>query len=128
MTLLGDVLDEIPIEYRERFEAIATGPLGSVDHVLIEIKRYVATVHQIAPMVRSLDPVLADRLAVSCSALLERHGEGEEGTLALAAATYFVEEEDDDEITGVLGFDDDAQVVNAVCRVLGHVDLIVSIR
>jgi hypothetical protein len=127
-TLLSQVLDDIPIEYRERFEAVAHASEGTRASAVDDITRYVATVRQIAPMVTALDPELAETLGERCVELLRRHENGEEGVLAVAAARYFVEEDDDDEVTGVLGFDDDVQVVNAVCRVLGHLDLVVSPR
>lgn len=128
MSLLSQVLDDIPIEYRERFEAVLHASAGTRDTVVADIGRYVATVQQIAPFVKALDPELAEQLGRHCTALLERHESGEAADLALAAARYFVEEDDDDEITGVLGFDDDVQVVNAVCRTLGHMDLVVAVK
>ena len=126
--LVQEVLDDIPIEYRERFEAVSAGPLGTHGDALIAIKRYVSMVRQVAPMVTALDPELADQLGRVCTELVGRFDSGEQGELALAATRYFVEEDDDDEITGVLGFDDDVQVLNAVCRVLGASDLVVPLR
>ncbi|MCB9679512.1 MAG: hypothetical protein H6737_30685 [Alphaproteobacteria bacterium] len=125
--LLQSVLDEIPIEFRERFEAVARGPVEAHDALRRQIDGYTSMVRQVAAWVTSLDPDVADRIAATCHGLLDRFEGGPKGSIAGATAVYFVEEDEDDEITGVLGFDDDIQVVNAVCRVLGADDLLLPL-
>lgn len=127
-SLLAAALDEIPIEYRDRFEALAGRP-GRLPHVLrAEIDTYARTVRQVSAFVTALDPDLADAIASTCRALIDRFADGHAGALVTALVTYFVEESDDEDVTGVLGFDDDVQVANALCRVLGAPELVLPLR
>ena len=71
------------------------------------------------------------------SDLAERIGHGVEQLLAQAkspdypyvqaAAIYLIEDEDDQgDLTSCIGFDDDAEVFNAVCKFLDHPELAVD--
>ncbi|MEZ4319559.1 MAG: hypothetical protein R3F61_18735 [Myxococcota bacterium] len=125
--LLDALWDEVPIEYRERFEALLKGPQSAPSVLRSELDAYVVTVRKVAGWVTSLDPDVADRIAATCTSLLDRFEGGPHARMVSATTTFFLEEDEDDEITGVLGFDDDIQVVNAVCRVLGADDLLVPL-
>lgn len=126
--LLEAASDEIPMEYRERFERLARRPARPPASLASDLDAYVTTVRQVSAFVTSLDPDLADAIAATCRALSQRFPDPPHAVLVTALVTYFVEEAEDDEITGVLGFDDDLHVVNAVCRVLGAPDLVVALR
>ena len=82
-------------------------------------------VRAVSALVTALDPDLADRIAATCREMLDRFGTTEEGPFVIAMTAYFIEEDEDHEITGVLGFDDDIQVVDAVCRALDATELVV---
>lgn len=123
---LKKVIDEMPLEYRERYADVAQGPLPTVDEVRDQLETYVRMVRAVSALVTALDPDLADKIATTCMRMLERYGDSDESDLVVAMTAYFIEEDEDHEITGVLGFDDDVQVVNAVCRALDATDLIIA--
>lgn len=126
----NDVLHDIPVEYRDRFHALYSAPLVDLSLLRRDVDAYLATVRQVGRMVKLLDMGAAEKLATVSIALID-HVEGgaeEPRRLVQAAVRYFVLEEEDDEITGVLGFDDDTQVLNAVSRALGRSDLVVPLE
>lgn len=123
---LHDVLEAIPIEYRERFASAAEAP-RPVTELVDELDGYVDTVRKVASWVTALDPDVAAKIATVCKNLVDRFGAGPHEVLVRATLTYFLEEDEDDEVTGILGFDDDLQVVNAVCRTLGAEDLVLPL-
>lgn len=130
VTLEG-VLDDIPEEYRDRYEALLGEAPVSAAEMRAEIERYLKTVRVVAPMVGFLDLDDAERLSETTLALvglLRPDLDPLIHRLVQAAVHYFVHEEDDEEITGVLGFDDDIQVVNAVSRALGRHDLVLALK
>lgn len=125
------VLDDIPEEYRDRYEALLREAPVPAAAQRAEIERYLATVRVVAPMVGFLDLDDAERLAeatLTLVGLLRPDSAPEVHAVVQAAVHYFVHEEDDEEITGVLGFDDDIQVVNAVSRALGRHDLVMALK
>jgi hypothetical protein len=128
--VIDAVLHDIPIEYRDRFRELLDQPADPVPALRAEVERYIATVQQIGRVVKLLDLSAAERLAEVSIALLdgltEQHPP-EARLLVNAGVRYFVREEDDEEITGVLGFDDDVQVLNAVSRVIGRDDLVIPL-
>lgn len=127
--MTDDVLHDIPEEYRERFVELLEEPALDPIGLRRDVTVYVHTVKQIGLMVKLLDLTVADRLAASATALLDHldatPADDELRRVVQAAVRYFVVEEEDEEITGVLGFDDDLQVLNAVSRAAGREDLIV---
>jgi AcrR family transcriptional regulator len=119
-------LRDIPIEYRDRFRDLLGQPAEPADRLADEVRQYVATVRQVGARVRVLDLSVAERIADVSITLLETPDLSEDAALLVnTAVRYFVREEDDEEITGVLGFDDDVQVLNAVCRALRRDDLVI---
>lgn len=127
---LEDLLHDIPEEYRERYHALLDETAVSVETLQAEIDVYLATVRRVGPLLAIIDVGEAEKLATTTSSLLQiLASESDPATHAAvqAATRYFVKEDDDEEITGVLGFDDDIQVVNAVCRAVGRVDLVIPL-
>ena len=128
---LSDVLHDIPEEYRERFVDLLDHTTLPVERVVADVEQYLATVEAVARMAVAFDADQARRLANTALALLadlddESHPRSR--ALVQAAAHYFVHEDEDEEVTGVLGFDDDTQVLNAVCRGLGRPDLVIPLQ
>jgi len=125
--LLLEVLDEIPVEYRDRYASLARREYPDRAGLTVELAAYTRMVRQVATFVTALDPDTADRIAATCSRLVERFPRAPQAGLVAALVIYFVEEDEDDEVTGVLGFDDDIQVANAVCRALDAYDLVLPL-
>ena len=127
---LSAALRDIPREYVPRFEALTDEPWRGEDALGVLLQQYEATVRAVAPFVEFLDLDDVERLLTACRALLTVTATRPDASvrrLVQAAVLYLVLEEDDEEITGVLGLDDDAQVVNAACRSLGHDDWVVTL-
>lgn len=129
MSATEEALHDIPPEYRDRVELLLSQPPLGFEALRAEVDDYVDTVRQVGLMVDMLDIDTAMKLVDVVRALLAMEStlEDEEQRLVQLAAHYLVREEDDEEVTGVLGFDDDIQVVNAVCRVVGREDLVVPL-
>jgi len=128
---IDDVLYDIPVEYRDRYNELLQRPPISVEKLREYVKKYISTVKQVGLMVKLLDMEQADTLAQTALVLLDSIEPGHPASTKLiitAAVSYFVFEEEDEEITGVLGFDDDVQVFNAVSRALGRTDLIIPVK
>lgn len=128
--MIAKTLDDMPVEYRDRFAELLARPVLDVPALTAELDQYVGAVHQLRALSATIDLGTAERIAEALGALLRaQQGYGEEARrLVQAAVEYFVREEDDEEITGVLGFDDDVQVINAVLRSLGRPDLVIPFR
>ncbi len=127
---IADVVDDIPMEYRDRYETLLTQPSIPIPELRERVNRYMATVRQVGLMVKLLDMEQAEALATTALGLLDyvRPDHATEVKMIVqAAVAYFVYEEEDEEITGVLGFGDDAEVLNAVCRALSRTDLVLPV-
>ncbi len=78
----------------------------------------------------TLDLDMATRIADTLSRLLDepdQYGD-EDRALLRGAVDYFVNSEDDaNDLTDAVGFDDDARVLNAVLEALGRRDLLIEI-
>jgi len=128
MSVTDDALHDIPPEYRDRAAALLKHDLEDLTALRGELDEYMQTVKQVSVMVEMLDVDTALKLAGVVLALLDAEGlDDEKRRLVQMAAHYLVREEDDEEVTGVLGFDDDIQVLNAVSRVVGREDLVVPL-
>lgn len=128
---LDDVLHDIPVEYRERFEGLLAHTVVTAESLHAEVVGYLDTVRRVGPYVAFIDVDEAERLGKTALALIALLGPDEHPHVHLlvqAATRYFVLEDEDEEVTGVLGFDDDIQVVNAVSRALGRPDLVMPLK
>lgn len=89
-----------------------------------EVQRYAADVRKLGAARAFLDTELSDRLAAACAALLDLADTPESLRVAQAVCRYYVFAEDDDgDLNGVMGFDDDAEVYDAAVTALGRPDL-----
>jgi hypothetical protein len=128
--VLEATLEDMPVEYRDRFAELLGRPALGAEALSAELGEYVHAVQQLKALSANIDLLTAERVVAALEALLREHDRhGDEGRrLVQAAVEYFVREEDDEEITGVLGFDDDIQVINAVIRALGRPGLLLPLH
>ena len=127
--MIDAVLHDIPDEYRDKFSGfLAEAPLDTAE-LRAELNSYLEVIRSVAHLIKAFDTGAMERLGVGALALLDAAGaDAERSKLAQAVVRYIVEEEEDDEITGVLGLDDDTQVFNAVARAFGRDELVVELR
>jgi len=125
------VILDMPIEYRDRFQELLQKPTLTVDDLRGQVEQYTATVKRVSRMVRLLDIDRALALSHSASSLIDFIEADHPPAIKMliqAAVHYFIFEEEDEEVTGVLGFDDDVCVMNAVSRAIGRIDLVLPIK
>jgi uncharacterized membrane protein YkvA (DUF1232 family) len=109
-------------ESREVFVGLLAEPMADPDELGRDIANYLERIRKEERENEFIDVGLAEKVARACRELLTRWDSfsSEERKLAQAAANYFVLQQDgDDDLECVLGFEDDAQVVNAVMDALG---------
>jgi hypothetical protein len=113
---LGPAVAEVFSRHLEGATATALDSLaGQFEHHLTRVRDCLATNE-------FLDVRLAERLALTCNQLLECCDRSDAGQVALvvAAVRYFLDPNDAEaDCESLLGFDDDAQVVNYVIRRTG---------
>ncbi len=127
----GSLLDALPLEVRPLVEKLMGERLLPPDELRHELKSHEEQVDRAAAMRGDLDVHLAECIGQSCVALLdglEPDTPEESQRLIQLACRYFVETEDGEgDLESVFGFDDDAEVLNAVAMKLDRPDLVVSI-
>ena len=124
------LLDDLPVGARPLLEKLMREPLVPPDELRHELKEHAAQVDRSAARRMDLDVHLAECIGQSCLTLLDSLGPNTPRAhrLVQLACRYFVEMEDDSgDLLSVFGFDDDAEVLNAVARQLDRPDLMVSI-
>lgn len=119
--LEAQVLALIPEDYAEHYERLLGAPAIDAPEVPLLLSRHLCQVLQVASLLPHIDGSMAERLVGILLALHARHPRC---SIVDAAIRYFLEHDDDDEITGVLGYDDDRAVVRAVLDVLHADDLL----
>jgi len=128
---IPDVMSDIRVEYRDRFQELLKQPTVPISEMRKQVEQYTATVTRVSKMVRLLDIDRALALSHSAISLIDflkpEHPPAVK-MLVQAAVYYFIFEEDDEEVTGVLGFDDDVCVMNAVCQALGLSSLVLPTK
>jgi hypothetical protein len=127
----GSLLEALPLKVRPLVEELMRERLVPPDELRSELKSHEQQVDRAAATRGDLDVNLAECIGMSCYVLLNtlRPGTPEESRrLIQVACRYFVETEDrEGDLASVFGFDDDAEVLNAVAVKLGRPDLVVSI-
>jgi uncharacterized membrane protein YkvA (DUF1232 family) len=121
---LGD-LEGIPDAARPLWTQLVAEDLKPVHELFADVRTYQKALAQRSEWRDDdVDPALANGLAEATIKLLGTLGdETPERTrrMVQAAVRYFVIEHDaDGDMDSILGLDDDADVVNAVLRALGH--------
>lgn len=106
-------------------------PLSTADALRSELKGYRHAVHRAHDGDENVDLDLAMKLIGCAEALLDLQNSStpkQTQRVIQVAVRYLIMEEDAvSDMTSVVGFDDDAAVLNAVVRWLGHDELVVPI-
>lgn len=91
------------------------------------VKAHLTEVNLASETNELLDLSTARKLAQGLLALLERSLD-EQLPMVQGAVLYFVEDDDaESDFESAVGFDDDVEVFNAVCRHLGQAELVVNV-
>jgi hypothetical protein len=118
-------LDGIPDAAKELWSKLVDEELRPVHALVKEVKTYQQAISQRSTVRHAdVDPTLANALADASMKLLTTIKDDttdERRRLIQAAVRYFVIEDDaDSDLDSILGLDDDAEVLNAVMKHLGH--------
>jgi hypothetical protein len=122
----------IPDAARPLWTKLIADELRPVHELFAEVRDYQqALANRSSWTDEDVDPALANGLAEASLRLLGTLNEKTPETtrrLIQAAVRYFVIEEDaDSDLDSILGLDDDAEVLNAVIRHLGHEHWLVEV-
>lgn len=113
----------LPPETVPFFTAYLDMPRIEPDELLTQVRQYLVAVRTAAETNPTVDVDLAQRIADGVEQLLA-HAKSPDYPYVQAAAIYLIEDEDDQgDLTSCIGFDDDAEVFNAVCKFLDHPEL-----
>lgn len=127
-TLLDRLLREAPVEARPLLQALWDTEVSAVDTMRTEVAAYRDTLSDLQTRYEFLDRSTADRIALQLDSLLSwlgAHPDPESARLVHVAVRYFVENDDgESDFDSPIGFDDDAEVVEAVARMLGQQGLL----
>ncbi len=127
----GSFLETLPMGVRPLVGKLMREHLVPPDELRRELKSHEQQVDRAAAGRGDLDVHLAECIGRSCVVLLDalRPDTPEESRrLVQLACRYLVETEDEKgDLGSVFGFDDDAEVLNAVVMKLGRPDLVVSV-
>ena len=118
---------DLPPETREAYQRYLSLPILETSVLLNRIDAYLSVVKNASGENEFLDLSTANSIATALKKLAENSGK-DSFPHVQAATYYFVNAEDaSPDLESILGFDDDAEVVNAVCRHLGCPELQVEI-
>ncbi len=124
-------LEALPVEVRPLVEKLMREPLVPPNELRRELKNHEQQVDRAAARRADLDVHLAQCIGESCVVLLDALGpDAPEASRRLTqlACRYLIETEDGEgDLGSAFGFDDDAEVLNAVVRKRGRLDLVVSV-
>jgi len=125
-------LDGIPADSKPLWTKLIAQQLKPVHELFKEVRDYQQTIEQRSQWSDAdIDPTLANALSDVSLRLVGTLNEDTPETtrrLIQAGVTYFVLEDDaDSDLDSILGLDDDAEVLNAVLRKLGHHDWVIAI-
>jgi len=130
--ILTRISNEISIATSQMAGELFEMPLSSKQELMEALSRYDAEIEEVASRRTDIDLHLTHSISQACSNLLEDNWDSAgdfEKRLIMLACNYYIEEDDDEggDFDSVLGFDDDAAVLNIVLENLEREDLIVLI-
>lgn len=125
-----DRIEGIPAEARRLWGELQEEPLKDADALRADVLDYAKVIRERASEREFCDTSTAGKLVEVALDLLDLMAamSHEERRWCQAAIRYFVIEQDGEEdFSSVTGFDDDAEVMNAVLRRIGRTDWIIAI-
>lgn len=118
---------DLPPETRDTYQRYLKLPLATKSMLTNKLDEYMETVLNASGENEFLDYTTAQRINLALRRLLEVCSQ-EQLLHVQAAAYYFVNSDDaTPDLESLLGFDDDAEVVNAVCRLTGYPEFEVTL-
>jgi hypothetical protein len=123
-----EAISGLPASGRRLCEQLLREPLESIPALRVRVERYCERIEAAAQSSKLFDVALARRIGEVLIELLTMSLAPEQHRAVHVAVRYFEEDDDSDpDFDSILGFEDDAQVVNAVLRFLGREDLLIEI-
>jgi hypothetical protein len=122
MTATEKVLASLSSPFRSAYLRAAEAPLRQPEVLAQEVEAYVQLLEQHAEQVEFMDLATASRVAEICRFLLAKLEESpcpDRHLAVQAAVEYFILEDDGEDDTSLIGFDDDLQVAQVTAAVLG---------
>ncbi len=115
-------MPELPPDLAAHLARLAALPPADPVALRAQVEAHLAAAEAAAAASSFVDVALARRLAASCLALLDTPLPAPKQALAQAACRYFADPDDDeDDFASVIGFEDDAELLNHVVHAL-HLD------
>lgn len=124
---MSELPSNLPTETVAVYKSYLERSLLTRELLLAKVRSYIQTISEAANQRRGLDIGTAGELGTALMRLLR---ECEDSGLrhAQAAVFYFLDSEDaEPDLASATGFDDDAEVFNAVCEFLARPDLKIRI-
>jgi len=126
-TRLREFLKLIPEPAKEFAVSAAANPLREKLELAAEIENYVHRIDEVARRKHDLDVNLSEAIAQTCLTLLDedwdRVGEIDKKLIQIGCC-YFIDEGDaEGDLESVFGFDDDAELLNAVLDLIARPEL-----
>lgn len=121
--------ETLPRTAREALSGLSVMEPVDLSVLRSQVDEHLAVIEDAAQHNEFLDVELARRIAAACHAILDLGPlSGADRMAAQAAIRYFVLREDaDDDLTSIVGLEDDVQVVNAVLHHLQHPELVIEL-
>ena len=125
------LFESLPLEVRQAFATLWPSAIPAVPELRRTISVHSSEVEKAALKNEFLDVTLSQGIAVAFERVLasweELDSDGRR-TIGAAVAYYALNEDAEDDLDSVLGFEDDAQVFNACARYIGRADLLIEIE
>jgi hypothetical protein len=122
------LLKEAPDEARPHLQRLLAQTVRGPDEIRVELDRYWEKLEDHRDEYEFLDIGTAWTLVSQCRRLLlwlEDHGSPDRARLVQTAVRYFIKSNDgESDLNSPIGFDDDAEVVEIVARLLGQEELL----
>ena len=131
MALPAELVQSLPSLLLPDLERLYSLPLATVDVLRAEVQEHLRQARQAARQSELVDLELAEAIATSCLGLIDslevNHDDGRQSLIQLACRYFVLTDDQDHDFDSMLGFDDDAQVLNAVARRIDRCDLCVEV-
>jgi len=131
MALPAELVQSLPFTLLPDLKRLHAQPLVAVEMLREEVQAHLERARQAALKSELVDLELAEANAASCLGLLDSmradQTASHHGLVQLACRYFVLTDDQDHDFDSMLGFDDDAQVLNAVARRIDRRDLCVEV-